>query len=119
MNILKKLRAANCERNAHMKGLNVYDVMSHYGLELNAEVGELTDLLVKFNRQRFAGNYGSKNISYLDIKDEIADVIITADLIAGEFGIDLDAAIKDKFNKTSRRYGLPVIIKEDCELVDE
>lgn len=44
--------------------------------------------------------------------DELADVIIAADLVASELGIDLGQAVADKFNATSRKHGMATLIKE-------
>lgn len=41
-----------------------------------------------------------------DLADELADVVICADLLAEAAGIDLMAAIVAKFNATSAKYGL-------------
>lgn len=38
---------------------------------------------------------------------EAADVVIYADLLANYLGFDLGDAVREKFNKTSSRYGFP------------
>ncbi len=43
-----------------------------------------------------------------DLSEELADVVICADLLAAKYNIDLEAAVKDKFNKTSDKYNLGV-----------
>jgi len=40
------------------------------------------------------------------LAEELADIIICADLIAMQAGIDLDAAVAAKFNATSKKVGL-------------
>ena len=40
------------------------------------------------------------------LKQELADVLICVDLIAMDLGIDLAAAVRDKFNATSEKYEL-------------
>ena len=40
-----------------------------------------------------------------DLADELADVIITADLTAAQEGIDLGAAVIRKFNEKSENWG--------------
>lgn len=39
------------------------------------------------------------------IAEEIADVVIYADLLATKLGLDLEASVKDKFNVVSERMG--------------
>lgn len=41
------------------------------------------------------------------LADELADAVIYADLVAAKAGIDLSAAIVDKFNAVSVREGFP------------
>jgi NTP pyrophosphatase (non-canonical NTP hydrolase) len=44
------------------------------------------------------------------IGDEIADVVIYADLLAARLGLDLGEAIRRKFNATSRKRGYSVLL---------
>ena len=41
------------------------------------------------------------------LADEIADTVTYADLLAAYYGIDLAAAVVDKFNRVSERQGFP------------
>lgn len=41
------------------------------------------------------------------LAEEIADTLIYLDLLAAFYGIDLGAAVAAKFNKVSKREGLP------------
>jgi NTP pyrophosphatase (non-canonical NTP hydrolase) len=41
------------------------------------------------------------------LAEEIADTVTYADLLAAHYGIDLAAAVADKFNRVSRRQGFP------------
>lgn len=39
--------------------------------------------------------------------EELADVFLYLDLLAGYYGVDLPAAIVKKFNKVSEKQGFP------------
>jgi NTP pyrophosphatase (non-canonical NTP hydrolase) len=72
--------------------------------ELAGEVGEACNVVKKLERER-AGWRGSR-ATLEQLADELADVIICADLLAMSEGIDLDAAVARKFNATSEKVGL-------------
>lgn len=74
------------------------------GCALSGEVGELCNLLKKIRR-------GDKNISLEDIADELADVVIYADILAQNLDIKLSNAIQEKFNKTSQKLNLKTELK--------
>jgi NTP pyrophosphatase (non-canonical NTP hydrolase) len=46
-----------------------------------------------------------------NLVEEIGDVLITIDLLANEFNIDLEQAVKSKFNKTSEKVSIPVFLE--------
>jgi NTP pyrophosphatase (non-canonical NTP hydrolase) len=54
------------------------------------------------SQRRIAGTVAALS----DVEDEMGDVLIALDLLADDLGIDLTAAWKRKFNKTSRKYNL-------------
>lgn len=72
--------------------------------ELAGEVGEACNVAKKLERERL-GIRGSRD-TVKHFAEELADVVICADLAALREGIDLDAAIVEKFNKTSDNVGL-------------
>lgn len=78
------------------------------GNELAGEVGEACNIIKKLERERI-GLRGSRATTQ-QLAEELADVVICADLIAMQAGIDLSHAIKLKFNATSAKYGLRVVI---------
>lgn len=78
--------------------------LSYKGNELAGEVGEACNVIKKIEREAH-GMPGSR-ATYADLADELADVLICADLIALAAGIDLDAAVRRKFNMTSDKVGL-------------
>lgn len=97
------LRAANLARQAEWD-TDGQITLSYRGNELAGEVGEACNLIKKLERERM-GIKGSR-ASIADLAEELADVIICADLIAMQLGIDLDRAVAEKFNKTSEKVGL-------------
>jgi NTP pyrophosphatase (non-canonical NTP hydrolase) len=77
---------------------------------LCGEAGESANVVKKIRRQQTGARNESDPIMEQLIKmeaDELADVVIYADLLAHHFGIDLGAAVKAKFNKVSEKYGFP------------
>jgi NTP pyrophosphatase (non-canonical NTP hydrolase) len=73
--------------------------------ELGGETGEVLNVCKKLERERM-GWRGSR-ATVEDLSDELADVVICADLLAMTVGIDLYAAVVRKFNATSEKVGLP------------
>lgn len=105
--MLQELRTANTKRAVEWSEGN--DVsLSFRGNELAGEVGEACNIIKKLERER-NGWIGSRS-SPEELAEELADAIICTDLIAMDMGIDLASAIKDKFNKTSNKYGLETLI---------
>lgn len=79
------------------------------GNEMAGEVGEACNVIKKLERERL-GIAGSRDtLSHL--AEELADVVHTAYLTAMTAGIDLDAAVVDKFNATSEKVGLKTRMK--------
>lgn len=102
-NPLKNLRNANVVRQKEWDTDNRIS-LSYRGNELAGEVGEACNLIKKLERERL-GIRGSQTTAEA-LAEELADVVICVDLIAMQEGIDLDKAIRDKFNATSEKYGL-------------
>lgn len=79
----------------------------YYSNAMAGEVGEACNVVKKLERLRM-GVVGSR-ATVQDLSDELADVVIYADLAALAAGIDLfGEAIPKKFNATSEKYGLSV-----------
>ena len=72
---------------------------------LCGEAGELANLLKKVRR-------GDKTLdeARADIGKELADNVIYLDIIAQQCGIDLGAAVTQKFNETSTKTGVAVYL---------
>jgi NTP pyrophosphatase (non-canonical NTP hydrolase) len=97
------LRAANAARQAEWDPDDRI-TLAYRGNEMGGECGEAQNVIKKLERERL-GIRGSR-ATVQDLADELADVVICADLIAMAEGIDLDQAIARKFNLTSEKQGL-------------
>jgi NTP pyrophosphatase (non-canonical NTP hydrolase) len=64
--------------------------------ELAGEVGELCNCIKKLERERL-GVKGTR-ATLEQVADEIADVVVSADLLAMQFGISIAEAVERKFN---------------------
>jgi NTP pyrophosphatase (non-canonical NTP hydrolase) len=78
--------------------------LEYLGNAIAGETGEACNVIKKIVRQR-AGLRGSQATPG-DLANELADIIIYADLIARKENIDLAKAVREKFNATSDKLGL-------------
>lgn len=78
--------------------------LAYRGNELAGEVGEACNIIKKIERERI-GIRGTR-ASLKELAEELADVIICADLVAMHEGINLEEAVINKFNNTSEKYNL-------------
>lgn len=71
------------------------------------ELGEAANIAKKLNRYRDGIKGNSESLEELRAKlaDEVADTFIYLDLLAQAAGFDLEEAVRDKFNRTSRKIG--------------
>lgn len=97
------LRSANIARQKEWDAGNQIS-LAYRGNELAGECGEACNEIKKLERERL-GIRGSRT-TVAKLAEELADVVICADLIAMAAGIDLNAAVADKFNATSEKVGL-------------
>lgn len=97
------LRAANAARQAEWDPSDKI-TLAYRGNEMGGECGEAQNVIKKLERERL-GIPGSR-ATIDQLAEELADVVICADLIAMGEGIDLDLAIANKFNQTSANVGL-------------
>lgn len=99
------LREANVHRQSLWDSGNQI-TLAYRGNEMAGEVGEACNVIKKIERERL-GIRGSR-ATLEQLAEELADVVICADLIAMGEGIDLlGKAVPDKFNATSEKVGLP------------
>lgn len=118
---LADLRAANIQRDKEWNIGSEPVSLSFRGNELAGETGEACNILKKLERERL-GIPGSRSTKEA-LADELADIVICADLTAMDLGIDLGAAVGRKFDETSEKYGLTtrlarrpgVTVPEDVE----
>lgn len=97
-----RLKHANRQRAAEWKDAKGGDVLRDWsatdlGCALAGEVGELCNLLKKIRR--------GDRVDFEAVADELADVVIYADILAQRLGIKLGAAVVKKFNQTSAKVG--------------
>ncbi|OLP56789.1 hypothetical protein BJF92_12005 [Rhizobium rhizosphaerae] len=83
--------------------------MSFRAIELAGEAGEALNVVKKLERER-QGWAGSR-ATLEQLAEELADVVICADLLALAAGIDLAVAVPRKFNATSEKVGLATRIE--------
>ena len=76
-----------------------------WGCALAGEVGELCNVLKKYERQ--LPTDPTPDDLRAAIGKEIADVAIYLDLLAAWFDYDLARLIERKFNESSKRLGFP------------
>ena len=72
-------------------------------VELAGEAGEVCNAVKKLSRLQ-RGMVGGIDTTE-NIAEELADLVICADLLAMEIGINLGVAVANKFNTTSIKYG--------------
>lgn len=106
--IFDNLRQANFHRNSQWDSEGKIS-LSFRGNEFGGECGELQNVLKKIERAML-GLKGSR-ATIEDAKRELGDVVICADLIAMELGIDLDKAVEQSFNDKSEKHGFDTRLK--------
>ena len=90
---LQEANLLRCE-NSFKHSINDWSP-TDWACALAGEVGEACNLIKKFRR--------GENISAHDIADEIADAVIYADLLCTRLEVNLQDAIRRKFNEVSDR----------------
>jgi NTP pyrophosphatase (non-canonical NTP hydrolase) len=114
---LEQLRTANLKRVPDFGAGELNDwTPAERGNELAGETGELCNELKKLRRhvaQHFAPHLCAEKCKQraeilARAREELADVLICADLIGAQLGIDLEGAVRDKFNTTSDKIGSKV-----------
>lgn len=111
MTVYKDLRSANLARQAEWDPSDKIS-LEYRGNELAGETGEACNVIKKLARERL-GIPGSKD-TLEHLAEELADVIICADLVAMAVGLDLSLAVARKFNATSRKVGLTTLMEESA-----
>lgn len=108
------LRAANAARQREWDPGGRLD-LAYRGNEMAGEVGEACNVIKKLECER-RGIPGSR-ATVAELAEELADVVICADLIAMAEGIDLlGQAVPAKFNATSTKVGLATRLADPGDL---
>lgn len=110
---LRRLREANIRRAVQWNPLGAKIPLSFALMELAGEVGEACNAGKKLARHELGLVGGVSDVTHL--REELADVVICVDLVAIKAGIDLEKAVVDKFNATSRKHGFTVMLGEAAE----
>ncbi len=101
------LRQANTTRQIEWESGTSFS-LEYLGNAMAGECGEACNVIKKLVRNRLGARGNTATVA--DLGEELADIIIYADLIARKEGIDLGDAVRDKFNKTSKAYNLGVLL---------
>ncbi len=106
----RTLRTANIERQGEWDPDNKISLVFRSN-ELAGETGEACNVVKKLERARLGIRGSRATIS--DLAEELADVVIVADLIAMQAGINLEDAVRNKFNAVSDRHNLKTRMVDD------
>lgn len=103
MDNLRRLRAANVYRDAEWDPDKLITPLFR-AVEFGEEAGEVLGVIKKLERENMGLRGSRKTIE--DLGEEIADCLITLDLLAMTYGIDLWNQVVNKFNITSEHHNL-------------
>lgn len=88
--------------------------LTDWATAMAGECGEACNVIKKIRRLDIGSGFSREDEQYAplarDLADEIADLVIYADLLAARAGIDLGEAIRRKFNEVSERVGSGVFL---------
>lgn len=107
MNEFSKENLTRCQSpNGFNHALNSWSLSDWFTATLG-ELGEASNIAKKLNRVRdgIPGNTVTPQQLRQDLADEIADTFIYLDLLAQSQGINLATAVREKFDRTSRKIG--------------
>lgn len=103
---LRKANLTRCEGTFHP--INAWSP-TDWATALAGEIGEACNLIKKLRRLDDADAELDTELRRAclrgEIAKELADAVIYADLLAERLGIDLGAAVREKFNLVSERRG--------------
>lgn len=108
MDVLEQLKKANRDR---IKDYGHEDFecwnLPEWACAVAGETGELCNVIKKVHRGDYTLDEANKQEL---ISDEAADIVIYLDILCQRAGLDLAAAIVNKFNKSSKKIGSPIEI---------
>ena len=104
---LSFLRIRNIARNAEFmeRASEKWNIVDRSN-ELAGECGEVANVCKKIRRHQVGMTEEDMVDLRAKLEEELADVMICADLVAMEFNINLGKAISEKFDKSSDKFGL-------------
>lgn len=94
--------------------------LNRWAVALTGEVGELCNVIKKLNRIADAIQHIGMDERVLreELPKEIADIFLYLDLLAAHAGVDLAAAVIQKFNVVSVKYDFPERLAPPAPAVD-
>jgi NTP pyrophosphatase (non-canonical NTP hydrolase) len=106
-----KIREMNLSRCEQWHGIKSWSIME-WACAMAGEAGELCNVAKKIHRietgiamRASETEPGAIKLQLADLAEEAADIFIYLDLVCASRGIDLEAAIIEKFNEVSESYG--------------
>ena len=111
-NDLAQANRVRCESKFH--ALDAWSP-TDWACAMAGECGEACNLVKKIRRLQSHPSWAPQDADrdlVGDVADELADVVIYADLLAQRLGLSLGEAVARKFNVTSRKVGSDVFLKE-------
>lgn len=112
MNFLKKLRKLSVERcEQEFFPLKAWSVLEWAGA-MCGEAGETANVAKKLRRMESTKNYDIVKYTRLrkQLADEVADTIIYLDLLCASENIDIEEAVRSKFNEVSQEHGYDKVL---------
>lgn len=107
----RSLRIVNVSRKIRWHGEADEWTGSDWSNAMAGECGEACNIVKKLRRHEthIGTAYNTPDVEALipALAEEIADVVIYADLLAHKYNIDLDGAVRDKFNRVSEAQDFP------------
>lgn len=107
------LRRGNDLRQEEWPG-NEHADLAFRTIEVAGEVGELAEAVKKYLRS--VRGIKGRTATLNDVADEMADAIISIDLLASNLSIDLGAAVVEKFNRTSKSHRMQTHLNPTFEI---
>lgn len=109
-NRFSSINRLRCEHPSGFNHLLASWSLSDWITAAVGELGEAANITKKLNRVRdgIPGNSQTEAELREALRDEIADTFIYLDLLAQSQGFSLGDAVRDKFNRTSRKLGCPI-----------
>ena len=105
------LRAQNVSRKARWHGEADEWSGADWSNAMAGECGEACNIVKKLRRHEThtGTSYNTPEVEALlpALAEEIADVVIYADLLAAKYDIDLEEAVRAKFNRVSEAQDFP------------